>query len=64
MAGRTGAPDGILYHSRRDPDDTALAILDRAGEKVRVEPLDGLKEPKHRELLAQIYERYGVAELP
>ena len=58
------APDGILYHSRRDPDDTALAIFDRAGGKVRVEPLGGLKEPKHRELLAQIYERYGVAELP
>lgn len=58
------APDGILYHSRRDPDETALAIFDRAGGKIQVEPLGGLKEPGHRELLAQIYERYGVAELP
>ncbi len=58
------APDGILYRSRRDPDDTSLAIFDRAGEKVRVETLGGLKEPRHRELLEQIYERYGVAELP
>lgn len=58
------APDGILYHSCRDPDDTALAIFDRAGGKTRVDPLGGLKEPRHRELLAQIYRRYGVAELP
>lgn len=57
------APE-ILYHSRRDPDETALAIFDRACGKVRVEPLDGLKEHRQRELLAQIYERYGVAELP
>lgn len=57
-------PDGILHHSRRDPDDTALAIFDRASEKTRVDPLGGFKEPKHRELLAKIYERYGVAELP
>jgi len=58
------APDGILYRSRRDPDDTALAIFDRAGGKTRVDPLGGLKEPRHRELLARIYERYGVGELP
>ncbi len=57
-------PDGILYHSRRDPDDTALAIFDRAEGKTRVDLLGGLKGPRHRELLAQIYERYGVAELP
>ncbi len=59
----SSAPDGILYHSRRDPDDTALAIFHRAGGKVRVDPLGGLKEPRHRELLARIYEQYGVAEL-
>lgn len=58
------APDGILYHSRRDPDGTALAIFDRADGKTRVEPIGGLKEPRHRKLLTQIYERYGVAELP
>lgn len=58
------APDGILYHSRRDPDGTVLAIFDRAGGKIRVEPLGGLKEPRHREVLARIFERYGVGELP
>lgn len=57
-------PHGILYHSRRDPAETALAIYDRASGKIRVDPLGGLKEPKHRELLARIYTRYGVAELP
>ncbi len=57
-------PDGILYHSRRDPAETALAIFDRAVGKIRVKPLGGLKEPKLKDLLAKIYERYGVAELP
>ncbi len=58
------APDGILYRSRRDPAETALAIYDRAGRKIRVDALGGLKEPRQRELLARIYARYGIAELP
>jgi hypothetical protein len=57
-------PDGILHHSRRDPAKTALAIYDRASGKIRVDALGGLKEPGHRELLARLYERYGIAELP
>lgn len=58
------APDGILYHPRRDPSETALAIFDRASGKIWVDSIGGLKDPKHRERLAQIYERYGIAELP
>lgn len=58
------APDGIAYLSRRDPAQTAVAIYDRAGAKIRVDESGGLKEPQHRVLLAEIYMRYHVAELP
>jgi RES domain-containing protein len=57
-------PDGIVYHSRRDPGETAVAIYDRASGKTRVDMLGGLREPKHKALLTRIYARYGVAELP
>jgi RES domain len=62
--GHPASPDGIVYRSRRDPEELAVAIYDRAADKVEVETLGGLKEPQHREVLAQIYERYRIAEVP
>jgi len=53
------APNRILYHPRRNPDEVALGP---GGRKIRVDRLGG--QTKAQELLAQIYERYGFAEPP
>ncbi len=58
------APDGIMYRTRRDPSETAIAIFDRAKPKIAMAPLGGLKEPRHAGLLAQILQRYAIAEIP
>jgi RES domain len=56
--------DGIVYRSRRDPSELAVAVYDRAAGKITVETLGGLKDARHRELLAQLYARYRIAEVP
>jgi hypothetical protein len=57
-------PDALVYRSRRDPSSLALALHDRARQKITATPLGGLLEPQHTRLLAQIVHRYHVAIIP
>jgi hypothetical protein len=57
-------PDGIVWRSRADPEQTAVALHERAQGTVNAIVRGRLADPRHADLLEAISARYDLVILP
>lgn len=60
LYGHPEAPDGLLYRSRHDPSQLAVAVYDRALNRLLSADQGGLLDPSNAPGVARALDRYGI----